>query len=53
MITLDVALREPIKTYLKTLKWEVYGHIAPSDDYVLRSMIQGLANQQFRSYEFF
>ena len=48
---------KPVKTYLKTLKWEVLPHppyspdIAPSDYYLFRSIAQCVANQQFRSYE--
>ena len=48
---------KPIKTYLETLKWEVLPYplysldIAQSDYYLFRSLAQGLADQQFRSYE--
>ena len=48
---------KPVKIYLETLKWEVLPHppyspdIAPSDYYLFRSMVQVLADQQFRSYE--
>ncbi|GJQ76190.1 hypothetical protein Trydic_g1933 [Trypoxylus dichotomus] len=48
---------KPVKTYLKTLKWEVLPHppyspdIAPSDYCLFRSMAHGLADQQFRSHE--
>jgi len=47
----------PIKTYLKTLKWEVLPHppyspdIAPSDYHLFRSMTHGLSEQHFTSYE--
>ena len=46
-----------VKTYLETLRWIVLPHppyspdIAPFDYYLLRSMANGLAEQQFRSYE--
>ena len=46
-----------IKTYLETLKWEVLSHppyspdVAPSDYHLFRSMVHGLADQHFRSYE--
>ena len=48
---------KPVETYLETLKWEALPHspyspnIAAFDYYLLRSMAQGLADQQFRSYE--
>ena len=47
----------PVKTYLRTLKWEVLFHppyfpdVAPSDYHLFRSMAHGLANQHFRYYE--
>lgn len=46
-----------VKTYPETLKWDVLPHppyfpdIAPSDNYLFRSMAHGLAHQQFHSYE--
>jgi len=46
-----------VKTYLKTLKWEVLSYppyfpdVAPSDYHLFRSMAHGLADQHFRSYE--
>ena len=46
-----------VKTYLETLKWDVQPHppylldLAPSDDYLFRSMSHGLAEQRFASYE--
>ena len=48
---------KPVKTYLKTHKWEVLPHppyfpdIVPSDYSSFRSMAHDLADQQFRSYE--
>ena len=48
---------KPVKTYLKTLKWEFLPHspyssdIAPSDYHLFRLMAHGLADHQFRSYE--
>ncbi|KAG5317326.1 MOS1T transposase, partial [Pseudoatta argentina] len=48
---------KPVKTYLKTLKWEVLPHplyspdIAPSDFHLFRSMAHGLADRRFHSYE--
>ena len=51
----DVA--KPVETNLEMLKWEVLPHllyspdIAPSVYHLLRSMIHGLAEQQFHSYE--
>ena len=47
---------KPVKIYLETLKWEFLPHppyssdIALSDYYLFRSMANGLADQQFRSY---
>ena len=47
----------PVKTYLKTLKWEVLPqppyspNVAPFDYYLFRSMAHGLADQQFHPYE--
>jgi len=47
----------PVKTYLKTLNWEVLLHppyspdIAPSDYYLFRSIAHGLFEQHFTSYE--
>lgn len=46
-----------VKTYLKTLRWEVLAHppyspdIAPSDYHLFRSMTHGLAEKHFTSYE--
>ncbi|GFV52659.1 mariner Mos1 transposase [Trichonephila clavipes] len=46
-----------VKTYLETLKWEVLPHplyspdLALSDHHLFRSMVYGLADQHFRSYE--
>ncbi|GFV89533.1 mariner Mos1 transposase [Trichonephila clavipes] len=46
-----------VKTYLKTLKWEVLPHplyspdLAPSDYHLFQSMAHGLDDQHFRSYE--
>lgn len=46
-----------VKTYLKTLKWEVLPHppyspdIAPSDFHLFRSMAHGLSEQHFDNYE--
>ena len=46
-----------MKTYLETPKWEVLSHppyspdIAPSDYHLFRSMVFGLAEQRFHSYE--
>jgi len=44
-----------VKTYLKTLKWEVLPHSPylpkPSDYHLFRSMAHGLAEQHFHSYE--
>ena len=46
----------PVKTYLETLKWEVWPHssyspdIAPSDLHLFRSMTHGLSEQHFTSY---
>jgi len=46
-----------VKTYLETLKWEVLPHplyspdVAPSDYHLFHSMVHGLADQHFRSYE--
>ncbi|GFW24603.1 mariner Mos1 transposase [Trichonephila clavipes] len=46
-----------VKTYLKTLKWEVLPHppyspdLAPLDYNLFRTMAHGLADQHFRSYE--
>ena len=48
---------KPVKTYLETLRWAVLPHppyspdIALSDYYLFRSMVHGLADQHFRSYE--
>ena len=48
---------KPLKTFLKTLEWEVLPHplyspdIAPSDFHPFRSMAHGLADQRFHSYE--
>ena len=45
------------KTYLETLKWEALPHppyspdVASSDYHLFRSMVHGLADQHFRSYE--
>jgi len=47
----------PVKTYLKTFKWDVLFHplyppdIAPSDYHFFRSMMHGLSEQHFTSYE--
>jgi len=47
----------PVKTYLETLKWKVLPHppyspdIAPSDYHLFRSMMYGLFEQHFTSYE--
>ncbi len=47
----------PVKTYLKTFKWEALPHplyspdIAPSDYHLFCSMAHGLAQQLFHSYE--
>jgi len=46
----------PIKTYLETLKWEVLFHryspdITLSDYHLFRSMMHGLSEQYFISYE--
>ena len=46
-----------VKTYLETLKWEVLPHppyfpdIAPSDYHLFWSMMHGLSEQHFTSYE--
>ena len=48
---------EPVKTYLETLKWEVLPQppyspdIAPSDEYLFRSVTHGLFDQRFTYYE--
>ena len=48
---------KPVKIYLETLKWEVLPYlpyspdISPSHYYLFWSMVHGLADQQFRSYE--
>jgi len=48
---------QPVKTYLKTLKWGVLSYppytldIAPSDYHLFRLMAHGLAKQHFHSYE--
>ena len=48
---------KPVKTYLKTLKWEVLSHmpyspdIAPSDWHLYRSMTHGLFGKRFTSYK--
>ncbi|KAG5318593.1 MOS1T transposase, partial [Pseudoatta argentina] len=48
---------KPVKTYLKTLKWEVLPHppyspdIAPSNFHLFRSMAHGLADRRFHFYE--
>ena len=47
----------PVKTYLETLKWEVFPEppysldVASSDYHLFRSMAHGTANQHFCSYE--
>ena len=47
----------PVRTYLETFKWEVLPHppyspdIAPSDYHLFRSMMHGLSEQHFTSYE--
>ncbi|KAG5324173.1 MOS1T transposase, partial [Pseudoatta argentina] len=48
---------KPVKTYLETLKWEVLTHplyspdIVSSDFHLFRSMVHGLADRRFHSYE--
>ena len=48
---------KPVKTYLEAHKWEVLPHlpycpdIALSDYYLFWSMVHGLTDHQFRSYE--
>ncbi|KAL3271170.1 hypothetical protein HHI36_021667 [Cryptolaemus montrouzieri] len=43
---------KPVKTYLEILPHPLYSpDIAPSDYYLFRSMVHGLADQQLRSYE--
>lgn len=50
-------ISKPVKSYLKTLKWEVLPllsyspDIALSEYYLFRSMARGLSNQQFHSYD--
>ena len=47
----------PVKNYFETLKWEVLPHppyspdIAPSDFHLFRSMMHGLSEQHFTSYQ--
>jgi len=47
----------PVKTYLETLKWKVLPYppyspdIAPSDYHLFQSMMHGLSEQHFTSYE--
>jgi len=45
-----------VKIYLETFKWEILSHpysadIAPSDYLLFRSIVHGLAEQHFHSYE--
>ena len=46
-----------VKTYLRTLKWEVLPHppyspdLAPSDYHLFRSVAHGLEDKHFGSYE--
>ena len=48
---------KPIKKYLENIKWDVLPHapystdLAPSDNYLFRSMQHGLSEQHFNSYE--
>lgn len=49
-------IAKPVKTYLKTVGWEVLPHppyspdIAPSDYYLFRSMAHGLSEQHFQNH---
>lgn len=50
-------IAQPVKNYLKRLKWEVLHHppyspdIAPSDYYLFRSMQSALSGERFHSFE--